>query len=179
MVSALSFDLEGGVGSPSYQWYDSSGLISGATSSSYTPMVDEVGSNTYWCLVTQEGANCSVETSSATVDVLAAPRFAQQPSAQTLCRGGSPAPLEASLPLVLERHLINGTQAQKGSGEMPSRYLMGKVRHSFHPPKCRGELLRRRLNLTKVGAADFYLISSPSSSTAWIRGSICQSGNLC
>ena len=70
VVSALSFDLEGGVGSPSYQWYDSSGLISGATSSSYTPMVDEVGSNTYWCLVTQEGANCSVETSSATVDVL-------------------------------------------------------------------------------------------------------------
>ena len=96
VVSALSFDLEGGVGSPSYQWYDSSGLISGATSSSYTPMVDEVGSNTYWCLVTREGANCSVETSSATVDVLAAPQFAQQPSAQTLCQGGSPAPLEAS-----------------------------------------------------------------------------------
>ena len=96
VVSALSFDLEGGVGSPSYQWYDSSGLISGATSSSYTPMVDEVGSNTYWCLVTQEGANCSVETSSATVDVLAAPQFVEEPEDQSLCLGGSAAPFSVA-----------------------------------------------------------------------------------
>ena len=49
VVSALSFSLEGGVGSPSYQWYDDAGAISGATSSSFTPPVDEVGTTDYTC----------------------------------------------------------------------------------------------------------------------------------
>ena len=113
VVSALSFSLEGGVGSPSYQWYDDAGAISGATSSSFTPPVDEVGTTDYTCVVTQSGANCSSETDGASIEVLAAPQFVEEPEDQALCLGGEALSFAvdyesrhglSELPVVFEHH---------------------------------------------------------------------------
>ena len=60
----------------------------GATSSSFTPPVDEVGTTDYTCVVTQSGANCSSETDGASIEVLAAPQFVEGPEDQALCLGG-------------------------------------------------------------------------------------------
>ena len=98
-VSALSVSASGGLStSYNYQWYynttnsNTGGtLISGATSSTFTPPVNTVGTKYYYCLVTiaPSSTGCSTASSTAAITVTAGPSIASQPANQTRCIGGS------------------------------------------------------------------------------------------
>jgi hypothetical protein len=74
----------------SYEWQSGGTLISGATSSSYTPPVSVVGIVYYYCVVSQSGLNCSVTSATAGITITSAPTFSTQPLAsQTVCVDGT------------------------------------------------------------------------------------------
>ena len=90
----------GGVGSYSYQWYNSPAntAIAGATNPSYTPPTATVGTQSYYCIVTQSGLACSVTSPVASVQVVDIPSVSTQPLAsQTVCLNGAPINLFISL----------------------------------------------------------------------------------
>jgi gliding motility-associated-like protein len=97
----LTVVATGGIDVFAYQWYKSttnsigSGTsISGATSSSYTPVTSAVGTLYYYCLVTQpEGAGCSVTSYIATVTVNEAAEIYEQPKSSEVCLNGVATPL--------------------------------------------------------------------------------------
>ena len=102
-VIPLEVAVEGGTGTYSYQWYESETAgttggtaIPGATSSTYVPPVDAVGTLYYYCVITQSGANCEVVSDYATIVTNEAPEFTTQPLAQTLCSGEEPNLLEVA-----------------------------------------------------------------------------------
>ncbi len=76
-----------GNGTLSYQWYNASGAISGATSSSYT--TGTAGS--YYVVVTNtlNGTTTSTTSSTATLTVNSAPTITTQPASQTVVLGNS------------------------------------------------------------------------------------------
>ena len=103
-VEPLIVSATGGSGSFSYQWYSSStntnaggSIISGATLSSFLPPVNLPGIVYYYCSVAQSGANCSVVSNPASVEINLPPSISQQPLAsQNLCIGGTPILLSVS-----------------------------------------------------------------------------------
>jgi PKD repeat protein len=103
-VNALTTVPSNGAGTNSYQWYSnttggntSGSLITGATASSYTPPVNATGSTYYYCVVTQTGANCAVNSPVAQITVTPAPTFTTQPTpTQSVCVGGSTAQLNVA-----------------------------------------------------------------------------------
>lgn len=74
-------------GTLTYQWYVNAGLISGATSSSYTTPTLVSGDNggAYYCAVSD--SNGTTNTSTAVLTVLSAPRIDTQPTQQTAAAG--------------------------------------------------------------------------------------------
>jgi gliding motility-associated-like protein len=94
----------GGVGAYSYQWYDSlaNTAIAGATNPSYTPSTAAVGTQSYYCIITQTGLACSVTSSLASVQVVDVPSVSSQPLAsQPICINNTP--------ITLTTVFINGT----------------------------------------------------------------------
>ena len=90
----------GGVGTYSYQWYDSPAntAIAGATNASYTPSTATVGTLSYYCVITQSGLACSVTSPIVSVLVVDNPSVTTQPQAtQTVCLNGAPINLFISL----------------------------------------------------------------------------------
>ena len=99
----ISITAAGGAGSYIYQWYqnavnsNSGGtLIPGATGNSYSPLTTPVGTNYYYCLITQTGLNCNVTSNTSEVIVNPAPTFATQPLPDAVCIGGTPNTLSIS-----------------------------------------------------------------------------------
>jgi hypothetical protein len=87
-----------GPGLPSYQWYSninpvSSGgiLIPGATSSSYVPPANAVGTIYYYCVVTfPQSTFCNTITSNNVAAIVAPdPIASASPATQTICVGGT------------------------------------------------------------------------------------------
>ena len=64
-------------------------LISGATSSTYTPPTNTVGTVYYYCTVTTAASGCAVSSATSTVIVNPAPTFTSQPAASNVCVGGT------------------------------------------------------------------------------------------
>ena len=106
-VIPLSVTASGGIiGVPyTYQWFSNTSastpnatLIPNATNSTYTPIVSSTGTLYYYCLVTQgPGIGCSFTSTFTSVVVTAGPIINSQPLAnQTLCLGGTVAPLSIS-----------------------------------------------------------------------------------
>ena len=94
-VVALSVVVSNGQGTPSYQWYSNTvnsnvggTAISGATAISYSPSVAATGTTYYYCMISQSGTNCSVNSPTAQIIVTPAPTFTIQPvSTQSVCVG--------------------------------------------------------------------------------------------
>ena len=102
-ATSLEISVKDGLGVASYQWYEndqdsSSGgtAILGATSASYTPPTDEVGTHYYYCEVSQDVSGCFVASSVSIVEVVLSPSFSTHPVSETVCLGGSFAALEVS-----------------------------------------------------------------------------------
>ena len=91
-VTPLSVTATGGINTNySYQWYNGSNQISGATTSSYTPPTNNVGTSNYSCTVSilPLSSGCTSNSTSATIIITSAPSFNLQPISQTICLGGS------------------------------------------------------------------------------------------
>lgn len=96
-LSALSFTIINGVGTPTYQWYSntvnstSGGTsISGATGATYSPPTNTSGTNYYYCIVTFPSitGGCSVITTSvAEIIINPNPEIAAENA--TICSGTS------------------------------------------------------------------------------------------
>ena len=90
-----------GNGAFSYQWYSNTTdantggqLLTGATSSTYTPVTTAVGTLYYYCMVNQTSTpGCSVTSATAAVTVIAAPTINNQPVSSAICLGGTPSQL--------------------------------------------------------------------------------------
>jgi len=83
----------GGVGTYSYQWYNSqtNTEIAGATNASYTPSTATVGTLSYYCIITQTGSACSVTSPLVSVQVVTVPTVNTQPLAsQPICINNTP-----------------------------------------------------------------------------------------
>jgi PKD repeat protein len=101
-TSQLSVSITGGTGTASYQWYSSTTNsnvggtpIAGATLNTYTPSSTVVGTQYYYCTITQTGTNCGVTSNPAAVVVNLAPVLSNQPiSTQQHCLNQSTSPLE-------------------------------------------------------------------------------------
>ena len=83
----LSVVATGGTPSLTYQWYNSGGAISGATSSSYTA----TAASNYYCIVSSSGSGCgSVTSNTATISVNNPPTAPTSiTGTSTVCAGGT------------------------------------------------------------------------------------------
>jgi gliding motility-associated-like protein len=100
----LDVTATGGNGTFSYQWYSNSTnsntggtSIPGATSTSYTPLTNAVGTIYYYCVVSQNSTSgCSVTSATAAIIVISSPTITQ-PASSTVCQGGSPTVLSITV----------------------------------------------------------------------------------
>ncbi|MFM7668030.1 MAG: hypothetical protein ACKO7D_07565, partial [Bacteroidota bacterium] len=96
-VSAIGATVTGGFGTTNYAWYSNNTnnntggtLISSVTSSTYTPPVSSIGTTYYYSVVNQTGTNCSSNSPTVSIQVIAQPQITSQPiSTQTVCVGGT------------------------------------------------------------------------------------------
>ena len=94
----------GGVGTYSFQWYNSPAntAIAGAISANYTPSTAIAGTLSYYCVITQTGLACSVTSPVVSVQVVDNPIVSIQPLAsQPICINNTPVTLTTAF--------INGT----------------------------------------------------------------------
>jgi gliding motility-associated-like protein len=95
-LSPLTVAYTNGTGTATYQWFDSTGPIAGATTATYTP--SNTTSNTYYCVITFSSGGCtSVTSDSAIVTINPLPTIDNQPlSTQSICVGGAISALTVS-----------------------------------------------------------------------------------
>jgi gliding motility-associated-like protein len=86
-----------------YQWYvntdsatNGSSVVSGATSATYTPPTDTVGSLYYYVVVTQAESGCAVESDISHVKVNESPIISKQPISSEICLDGTATELEVA-----------------------------------------------------------------------------------
>lgn len=95
----LDVTATGGNGTFNYQWYSSltnsntlGTLIAGATTNSYNPPTNLVGTKYYFCIVSQSTLGCSVTSATAAIIVISAPTNTTPLVSSTVCLGGTPTP---------------------------------------------------------------------------------------
>ncbi|HWR94320.1 MAG TPA: PKD domain-containing protein [Flavobacterium sp.] len=83
-----------------YQWYSNSvnsnfggTIITGATNDTYLPSTDTIGTNYYYCEISQEGLDCNVKSQVAEVTIITGPSITSQPQSSSVCEGGNPTKL--------------------------------------------------------------------------------------
>lgn len=89
----LTITASGGTSSlKNYQWYINTNnsntggnLINGATSNSYTPSTNNIGTFYYYAVVTQTESGCETKSQISTLTVNEAPIFKKQPSSSEIC----------------------------------------------------------------------------------------------
>ena len=90
----LNVVASGGSGSYLYQWYNNTSnstvggiSITSATSATFTPPTNVVGTMYYYCIVSQSGLGCAVTSAISEVKVIPAPIITSQPQSRTICLG--------------------------------------------------------------------------------------------
>ncbi|MUU78312.1 PKD domain-containing protein [Winogradskyella endarachnes] len=103
IVQDLTVAISGGTGTITYQWYvnsinntTSGSPIAGATSATFTPPSDSVGTFYYYCVITQDVSGCEVTSAAAEVEINAGAQFSEQPLSDELCLGETTADLMVS-----------------------------------------------------------------------------------
>ena len=84
----LSVAYTNGTGTASYQWYDGTGLIPGATNATFTPTL--TATTSYYCIVTFSSGGCTnITSNTAVITVEPLPSINLQPLVtQSICVGG-------------------------------------------------------------------------------------------
>ncbi len=142
-VVSLSVAVSNGEGTSSYQWYsnttggNTSGTpIAGANASTYTPPVNQTGVTYYYCVVTQSGANCAVNSPASLITVTPAPTFTTQPApTQSVCVGGTTTQLNVAY------NNGTGTATYQWYSNTTNVYaggtpIAGQTASSFTPPSA-------------------------------------------
>ena len=93
----LTISVSGGIGTFNYQWYSNTTnsttggtVIPGETNSAYTPPTTTVGTQYYYCVITQSGVGCNVTSAVAQVIIVPAPTITTQPASSSVCENGTP-----------------------------------------------------------------------------------------
>lgn len=88
-LSPLTVAYTNGTGTATYQWFDSNGPISGATTATYTP--SNTSSNSYYCVITFSSGGCTnITSNTAVITINPLPTIDSQPlSTQSICVGGT------------------------------------------------------------------------------------------
>ena len=101
--STLTLTATGGIGTYNYQWYQNAvnntttgTPIAGETNNNLNPLTNLVGTNYYYCIITQTGLNCSVTSNTSQVIVNLQPNVVNQPVGSIVCVGGIPNPLSVT-----------------------------------------------------------------------------------
>jgi PKD repeat protein len=140
-VVPLSVAVSNGEGTSSFQWYSnttggntSGNAIAGANASTYTPPVSQTGDTYYYCVVTQSGANCGVNSPASLITVTPAPTFTTQPTpTQSVCVGGTTTQLNVAYSngtgTATYQWYSNTTNAYAGGTP-----IAGQISSSFIPP---------------------------------------------
>ena len=152
----MSVSATGGTPSLAYQWYSNASnantggtIISGATSSTYTPSSTSAGTTYYYCIVSASGNGCTATTTNAVaVVVVADPAITVQPTAITQCIGGTSAlslTATGGTPSLTYQWYSNASNANSGG-----TIISGATSSSYTPPS------------TSAGTTYYYCIVSAS-----------------
>jgi gliding motility-associated-like protein len=130
-INDITVSYTGGVGTPSYQWYDDNGLIAGATSSSYNPGILTVaGSYDYYVelsFLDDPNNGCDLATSdTVTVTVVTDPTLTDLLTTQTVCQNSPSTPLEVTA--------SGGTGVYSYQWYNDGGLIVGATLDSFTPP---------------------------------------------
>ncbi|WP_019039321.1 PKD-like domain-containing protein [Psychroflexus tropicus] len=94
--NTLSVQASGGLGQLNYQWFvnDTADTTTGtpianAVTNSYTPPTNQIGTNFYYVVISQNASGCEVTSNPARIRVEPQPVINQQPQAQEVCLGGA------------------------------------------------------------------------------------------
>ncbi len=137
----------GGTSAPTYQWYSrptTTGvgtLIAGATNATYDPPAPVNVTTYYYCVLTFTTPNCSnFPSENFTVNVVLPPTAGITTSAQTLCAGGTPTTLTASV----TNGLGSGTTYQWYSSNLPTGAgptpISGATGATYTPPSASADI---------------------------------------
>ena len=149
VATALTVTATGGIGTFNYKWYSTTtqvttgGTLVGTNSSSFIPPTTTVGTQYYYCNVSQQGVGCLINSISAAVIVVAAPQIIIQPQSSTLCIGGT---IPALTVVYSNGPATASYQWYNGAGLIPGATLV-----SYNPP------------VATIGAVNYYCIITFSS----------------
>ncbi|SCX98270.1 gliding motility-associated C-terminal domain-containing protein [Nonlabens sp. Hel1_33_55] len=96
MSTDLVVEASGGLGAFSYQWFENNvdsntggTAITGATTDTFTPPSNAVGTLYYYVVVDQTDLDCNVTSNTAEVIIVPAPSISNQPQSAEYCEGES------------------------------------------------------------------------------------------
>lgn len=189
----LTISYSGGTGTVSYQWYANTtnatvggSLITGATSTAYTPPVYTIPSNYYYyATVSLSGNGCSPATSNvAEIVVFADPTVSVQPiTTQTLCQNATPSNLNVTT--------IGGNGAfsyqwfsSLTNSNTGGTLIFGATNNSFTPPTntVGTKYYYCVVSQSTVGCgvtsatAEVIIISAPTNTTPLVSSTVCLGG---
>ena len=134
--NALSIAYQNGAGTPTFQWYSNSAnsylggtAISNATSQTYTPPSNIVGTTYYYCIATFSTGGCpSITSNIATATVVNDPTISVQPlPTQSICVGGQ-------IATALTATATNGTGTTSYQWSNLSGTIANANNQTFLPP---------------------------------------------
>jgi PKD repeat protein len=133
----LSVSYSGGVGTPSYQWYNSPANtpIIGATSSSYTPPTfTTIGSSGYYVVLSLPGAGCGSQTSDVgTIQVVDDPTTTISPNS-TYCQNAGNVTLLSVVPSGGQGTASYQWYSNSTGGNTTGTIINGATASTYNPP---------------------------------------------
>jgi gliding motility-associated-like protein len=155
-VTPFTIAYSGGLGTPSVQWYSNTTnsntngtIISGATSTTYTPPTfTSTGDFYYYAVVTYSGLDCgSVASTTALVRVVPDPTVTITPNTQIICQGATPTDL------VVTPSGGVGTYSYQWFSSLTNTAIAGATNASYTPPTATVGTLSYYCVITQTGLA--------------------------
>ncbi len=145
-LQSLGLKANGGSGTFKYQWFVTNDTtqawvkVEGAIAQLYEPVSTEVGTQYYYCEVSQTGVGCAIISKFYQVNVLTAPQFVSQPLSQLICKNDTTTTLSVSYSgandKVTYQWFVNSVQALEGA-----QAINGATKNSYKPhSKLAGKL---------------------------------------
>lgn len=193
-ATPLTVKYKNGFGTPVYQWFSSNDAKTGfteidiATTDSYIPPVNEVGSKYYYCQIVLPTGGCStLRSDTVNVVVNAIPTIDLEPIAeQKLCVGGSSQPLSVTYKggagTASYQWYENSTESNSGGTAIPGATAPSYTPNAFTSAGTRYYYVELKLSGNNCGSvpsnvAKVIVVDDPSITTQPITPqTVCQTG---